>query len=378
MNNQEKTPFMETKFMKFVKKFPEVVAGPLMMIAVFILIVIATRGLGLIPSKIAIKIGSLEIAWYAIFILTGIVFAAIFGYYEFPRIGISRNNLTDGLLVIAPLAILGTRLYYVIFDSNETYSSIWEVLNFSRGGLAIHGAIIVSIIGVIVFAKVKKTRVWQVFDILVIGLLIGQIIGRWGNFINQEAHGPLVENSWVYNGLVPNFVKKNMFIDSTTIPNHPTFLYEGYLNFIVLMALLVIRRFRLLKTGDNLGIYLIAYGIIRGVIIEPMRTDPLYIGPWKVNIVFSLILFVGGGALYLILKYIFVRDLPFYYDLAIDENLYDKGLEGRDFRRRKKEELKKIRAKRESEEQIKITEEQITSEATKKVLDKASKDTMKW
>ena len=168
MNNQEKTPFMETKFMKFVKKFPEVVAGPLMMIAVFILIVIATRGLGLIPSKIAIKIGSLEIAWYAIFILTGIVFAAIFGYYEFPRIGISRNNLTDGLLVIAPLAILGARLYYVIFDSNETYSSILEVLNFSRGGLAIHGAIIVAIIGVIVFAKVK-TRVWQVFDILVIG-----------------------------------------------------------------------------------------------------------------------------------------------------------------------------------------------------------------
>ena len=145
MNNQEKTPFMETKFMKFVKKFPEVVAGPLMMIAVFILIVIATRGLGLIPSKIAIKIGSLEIAWYAIFILTGIVFAAIFGYYEFPRIGISRNNLTDGLLVIAPLAILGTRLYYVIFDSNKTYSSIWEVLNFSRADNPIH-AIIVAIV----------------------------------------------------------------------------------------------------------------------------------------------------------------------------------------------------------------------------------------
>lgn len=381
MNNKEKTPFLESKFMQFIKKFPEVVAGPVMMMVVFILIIIATKGLGLIPEgdagTVAIKIGTFEIRWYAIFILTGLIFAAIFGYYEFPRIGVSRNDLTDGLLVIAPLAILGTRFYYVIFDPDKSkYKSFGDVLNFTQGGLAIHGAIIVAIIGVIIFAKLKKKGVWQMFDILVIGLLIGQIIGRWGNFMNREAHGPVVGNSWVFQYFVPGFIKKNMVIAGETY--HPTFLYEGTLNFIVLVALLVIRRFRLLKVGDNLGLYLIAYGIIRGAIIEPLRTDPLYIGSLRVNIVFSLVLFVGGGALYLILKYIFAKNLPYYYDLAIDENLYDKGLEGRDFRKRKKEELKKIREKSKNNSNIELSNEQIAQEATKKALEEQTKGHGKW
>lgn len=366
----------ESKFGQFIRKYPEVVVGPLMLLWVFILIVIATNGLGTIDSSkegTAFSIGSFSIKWYAIFILTGIIFAAIYGYYEFPRIGISRNTLTDGLLFIVPLSILGSRLYYVIFDPVGGYNSLWDVLDFTRGGLAIHGAIITAVILVIIFAKIKKKSIWNFFDILVIGFLIGQIIGRWGNFINQEAHGPEVVNSWVFRSLVPGFVKKNMEIGGVTY--HPTFLYEGFLNFIVLVFLVTIRRFRALKVADGLGIYLVLYGVIRGLIIEPLRTDPLIIGGLKVNIVFSLALFGGGGLLFLILKYIFVKDLPFYYDLAINENLYTKGQEGREFRKRKKEELKKIRDKRNSEDDptLLVSEEQVAQHATKSAVEEATK-----
>lgn len=338
MKTETKTSFMDSKFMQFVKKFPEVVAGPLMILWVFILIVIGTGGLNEV-NPIALSLGTLQIRWYAIFILTGIIFAAIYGYYEFPKLGVSRNDLTDGLLAIVPLSIIGARLYFVLF-STVKYDSLWDVINITTGGLAIHGAIITAIISVLVFAKIKKISVWNFFDILVIGFLIGQVVGRWGNFMNQEAYGGIVsESSWVFHNLVPNFIKKNMEVNGNF--HHPTFLYESFLNFVVVVGLIVIRRFRVLKVGDSLGIYLIAYGLIRGLIIEPMRTDPLYIGSLRVNVIFSIVLFGVGGILYLILKRFLVKDLPFYYDLAIEANLYDKGLEGKEYRKSQKEEAKK-------------------------------------
>jgi phosphatidylglycerol:prolipoprotein diacylglycerol transferase len=357
--------FKETKVGQFIMRVPEVVIGPLMMLWVFILIVIATRGLGLIPQTEVFKIGSISVQWYAAFILTGIIFAAIYGYYEFPKIGISRDTLTDGLLVIVPLSILGTRLYYVIFDSQSTYRTLMDVLDLTDGGLAIHGGIITAIISVFVFAKIKKTRVWYFLDVLVIGFLIGQTIGRWGNFINQEAYGPAVENSWIFHNLVPKFVKINMEIRGITY--HPTFLYESFLNFIFLVFLLVIRKFKVLKVGDSLGLYLIYYGFIRGVIIEPLRQDPLYIGTLKVNIWLSLILFVGGGILFLVLKYIFVKNLPYYYDLAITDKLYLKGLEGREYKRKLKEEKRKLKEERIKAEQEKyqVPDEEIIAELNK-------------
>lgn len=370
-NNQFKdaiNKIKESKFGQFVIRFPEVVIGPLMLLWVFILIVIATNGLGLIdPAKQgnAISLGSLSIKWYAIFILTGIIFAAIYGYYEFPKLGISRNTLTDGLLVIVPLSIIGTRLYYVLF-SGATYDSFLEVINLTDGGLAIHGGIITAIISVIVFAKIKKLNPLYFFDILVIGFLIGQVIGRWGNFLNQEAHGPAVsESSWVFYNLVPAFVRNNMNIGGTTY--HPTFLYESFLNFIALVSLLVVRRFRLLKVGDSLGIYLIVYGLIRGLVIEPMRTDPLYIGSFKVNILFSLSIFAGGGVIYLLVKNIFFRNIPFYYDLAISENLYLKGLEGREYNKKQKEVLKAEKAERIKKEEMKYSasDDEIIEELNK-------------
>ena len=128
-----------------------------MMLWVFILIVIVTNGLGLIKSTDFLKLGTISIKWYAVFILTGIIFGAIYAYYEYPKLGISRDTLTDALLIIVPLSILGTRLYYVFSTWSEGhYKTLIDVLNLTDGGLAIHGGIITAIVSVIIFAKIKK------------------------------------------------------------------------------------------------------------------------------------------------------------------------------------------------------------------------------
>jgi hypothetical protein len=148
---------------------------------------------------------------------------------------------------------------------------------------------------------------------------------------------------------------------------HPTFLYESFLNFIFLVFLMVIRRFRVLKVGDSLGLYLIYYGIIRGAVIEPMRTDQLMIGSQPLNIWASLLLFSLGGIIYLVVKYLVFKKLPYYYDLAIDENLYLKGLEGRQYQKNIKEEKKKAKQKRIEAEQARYqaSDEEIIAELNK-------------
>lgn len=369
--------FKETKVGAFIAKFPEVVVGPLMLLWVFILIVIATNGLGIIKSTSAITIGSIHIKWYAVFILTGIVFAAIYGYYEYPKLGISRDTLTDGLLIIVPLSILGARLFYVIFDPKGSYKNFIDVINLTDGGLAIAGGIIVAVVSVIVFAKIKKINPFYFFDVLAIGLLIGQIIGRWGNFINHEAHGPAVENSWIFHNLVPKFVKENMVIGGTTY--HPTFLYESFLNFVFVVFLIVIRKFKVFKVGDSIGLYLIYYGLIRGIVIEPLRTDPLYIGSLKVNIWLPVTVFAVGGLIYLILKNVLAKKLPYYCDLAITDNLYLKGLEGKEYKKKQKEARKKERQKRikAEQERYQVSEEEIIEELNK-MEQKRKKNDKKW
>ena len=252
------------------------------------------------------EIGStkLEITWYATFILTGILLAAFLSYQEFKKLGWDTEILFDGLLWAVPLAILGTRLYYVAFDPTPNYETIWDVLNFTEGGLAIHGAVIVTIIFLIVFTRIKKISFWALADIVAIGFLIGQIVGRWGNFMNQEAYGPAIQSDFLIN-ILPNFITNQMTIGSNV--HHPTFLYEGIWNFIGLVFLLIARRKRWFKIGDMIGLYLIWYGLGRGAIIEPLRTqgaanDALRLFGYPINVYLSLTLFMVGGFLIIVIK----------------------------------------------------------------------------
>lgn len=315
---------MKNKENKFIDHFISFKVPYLMgssFVVVFILLVaLATAGQTPPYRSEAISIGSFSIAWYAVFILTGISFAVIMAVREAKFLDVNTSHLIDGAMYAIVLSILGARLYYVIFDANGTYNNIGEVFNISGGGLAIHGAIITAIVFVIVYTKVRKMNVFAVADLLAPGFLIGQIIGRWGNFMNQEAHGgPIKEGTYnVLKNIIPNFILENMNIGGTYY--HPTFLYEGLWNLLGLILILVIRRKKVLKLGDLMGYYLIWYGLGRGLLIEPFRTDPLYIGSLKVNIVLSIGLFAIGGIAYLIVKNVLRRDLPYYVDV-VHENL---------------------------------------------------------
>lgn len=272
----------------------------------------------------AIKIGAFEIQWYAIFILAGLIMAAVVATIEVKRFGWKSDDLLDGLLIIAPLAIIGARLYYVLFDPAGSPNSFYDVIAIWEGGLAIHGAIIVSTIGIVIYSRYKKLNVFAVADLLAIGLLMGQITGRWGNFMNAEAHGGQTSSNFLMN-VLPNFITHQMHFSSHD-PNlvnaiyQPTFLYESLWNLLGLSILLVLRRTKTLKVGDMIGIYLIWYGFGRGILIEPFRTDQLkHLFGVPVNILLSLILFVGGGIIYLVLKRVFNKEEQYYIDLLVED-----------------------------------------------------------
>lgn len=297
-------------------------AGAMVSWFIFLLLM-ATIGQKAPYNSIAIEVGSLSIAWYAVFILSGIVFGASLAFYEIKFLGIKKDDLYDGILFAVPLAIIGARLYYVIFDPSNSYESIGDILNIAGGGLAIHGAVIITIIFLIFFTRFKKINIWKMLDMLAPGFLIGQIMGRWGNFFNQEAHGGPTTKTFLKDKLhLPNFIVENMNKGGTYY--HPTFLYEGLWNFLGLIIILVLRRKKLFKIGDLIGFYLIWYGLGRGFLIEPFRTDPLWIGNpvpdvlfslQKVNILMSLGLFVGGGIIYLVVKNMIFKELPYYIDV---------------------------------------------------------------
>lgn len=273
-------------------------------------------------NPVAFSIFGAPVAWYAVFILTGIISATILGLSEFKRKGIDVDHLYDGLLIFVPASIIGARLFYVIFDNNNTYDSFLEVIGFRDGtfqlaGLAIHGAIIVVAVGLIFFAKYKKISYWTLLDIVAPGLLIGQIMGRWGNFMNQEAFGPIIQSQWVID-ILPNFIVQQM----TTIRGvqHPTFLYESMLNLVLFIFLIIIRRKRVFKEGDMVGLYFIWYGLVRGIAIEPFRQDPLIIfNVIRVNQWVSSPALIIAGVLIIIIKNKLKPNLSFYADLDMVE-----------------------------------------------------------
>lgn len=294
--------------------------GFLLMIVVLIILAVAFDYKDAIVASrpydsIAFSVFGFDVAWYAIFILSGLIMAAIMAFMEFKRVGWKTDDLLDGILIIAPLSILGARFLYVL-TSEIPFS---DFLNFRDGGLAINGAIIVATISVILFSRFKKINVFVLADMLAIGFLMGQISGRWGNFMNAEAHGGLTSSKSVID-MLPNFITHQMGFSGSSAASagsiyQPTFLYESLWNLLGVTILFVLRRKRIFKAGDILGIYLIWYGFGRGVLIEPFRTDQLISFGIPVNILISL-LFVAIGIIFLILKRVYIKEEPYYADVA--------------------------------------------------------------
>lgn len=237
-------------------------------------------------DPIAFSLGPIDVRWYGVIIASGIVLAFIVAQREMVKRGFHPDFLTDLLIWAVPLAILGARLYYVLFKWEYYAENPSQIIQVWEGGLAIHGALIASFIVAYLFTRKRKVSFLKVADVAAPSILIGQTIGRWGNFINQEAHGGPVTRGFLENMFLPDWIIEQMKINGTYY--HPTFLYESVWNFTGVILLIFLRRVNLLR-GEMFLFYVIWYSIGR-FFIEGMRTDSLYlVGDLRTAQVVSLV-----------------------------------------------------------------------------------------
>lgn len=224
-------------------------------------------GLSFNPSRIAFSIGSKPIYWYGIIIAAGFLLAVYYAMKRADQFGLTQDNIIDMLICAVPLAIIGARAYYCIFSWGLYKDDPIRVLYIWEGGLAIYGGVIGAVIGLFIYTKVKKVKASAMLDIGGLGLLIGQSIGRWGNFMNREAFGAET-TSFLRMGLTD--------ANGVTIYVHPTFLYESVWNALGLLILHFYSKRRKFD-GQIFLMYLGWYGLGR-MFIEGLRTDSLYVG----------------------------------------------------------------------------------------------------
>lgn len=247
-------------------------------------------------NPIAFELFGIDVHWYGIFITTGILIGLLVANFQSKFYNVDFDKVTDIFIVGLPVAIIGARLYYVIFNWNYYGSNPSQILNLRGGGLAIHGGIIGAVLASYFMCKYKKISILRLLDIIAPAFIIGQAIGRWGNFMNSEAHGGEVTKEFISH--FPQFIQKGMYING--IYYHPTFLYESMWNLFVFGLLIFIsRKFKDLKKGGLFCLYLIFYSIGR-FFIEGLRTDSLMFGPLRVAQLVSLILIIICSALLLI------------------------------------------------------------------------------
>ena len=222
-------------------------------------------------DPVAIAFGPLQVHWYGVIIGLAIILALYIAVRETEKRGLDKDVFMDLMLWAIPIAILSARLYYVIFEWNYYSQNPGEIIAIWNGGLAIHGALIGGVITAIVFTKKKQVSFWQLVDIAAPSIILGQAIGRWGNFINQEAHGGEVTRAFLENLQLPEFIINQMYINGAYY--HPTFLYESIWNFVGFILLILLRKVNL-RRGEMFLSYVIWYSVGR-FFIEGMRTDSL-------------------------------------------------------------------------------------------------------
>ena len=219
------------------------------------------------------SVGPLSVHYYGLIIAIGLMLAVFYCSKRSHQFGLDEDTLLDGVLCVTPVAILCARIYYCAFSWDLYASNPISVLYIWEGGIAIYGSVIGAILGIIVFCKVKKVRIATVLDLVSLGFLIGQFIGRWGNFFNREAFGAETES----------FLRMGLMKASTGVVTyyHPTFLYESLWNFTGFLLLHFLSKKRRYDGQIALG-YVAWYGLGRAF-IEGLRTDSLYIGSFRVS-----------------------------------------------------------------------------------------------
>ena len=240
------------------------------------------------------SLGPINIYYYSLCILLGVLIGTYILLKEVKKQKLDQNIILDILFYTLLFGILGARIYYILFNLSYYLSNPLEMLAIWHGGLAIHGGIISGLITIIYLTKKYKINTYKMIDLIVPSLILAQSIGRWGNFFNREAYGKIVTLSHLKSQHIPNFIIDRMKIDGSY--HQPTFLYESILCFIGFIILIFLRKYKKLKLTNLTSFYLIYYGLIR-LVIEPLRTDSLMIGPIKVAILISVLFIISGVVL---------------------------------------------------------------------------------
>ena len=258
-------------------------------------------------SRVAFYIGSVPIYWYGIVIGLGFALALVFAFANAKRFGIDADRMSDVIILTTICAVLCARAYYVIFAPFE-YQSFWDMINIRDGGLAIYGGVIGAVIFGILFSKWRKVPVLPMLDLAAMGFLIGQGVGRWGNFFNQEAFGTNTTLPWgmhsdgtaaYLSGVQSTLAAQGITVDPS-MPVHPTFLYESIwclLGFVLLALYIPRRRFH----GEIALMYAAWYGAER-CLVEGLRTDSLMLGGVRISQLVAGVSVVAALALLICLR----------------------------------------------------------------------------
>ena len=247
-------------------------------------------------NRVAFSIGSFSIYWYAICIASGVVLALLYAYFNAKRFDVNLDKLINCFIVGMITAIVGARLYYVAFRWEYFSQNPMDILNIRDGGIAIYGAIIGGLLGGLIVAKIQKMKLLPVLDLAMICFLIGQAVGRWGNFMNQEAYGTQTDSLF------------RMVSEGTNgVAVHPCFLYESVWCALGVLVLHMFSKKWQKYYGQVALLYMVWYGIER-TFVEGLRTDSLYlpfmIGNYqpRVSQVLSLVIVIAGIVMLIIFR----------------------------------------------------------------------------
>ena len=243
-------------------------------------------------NPVAFSIGSLEVHWYGIIMALAVTIGYFLAMSVIERFGYKKDDVSNVLFISVISGVICARIYYVVFNMDGFRHELSNVLNLRTGGLAIYGGVIGAMISVFVFCKYRKYKFLNFIDVLIPYLALGQSIGRWGNYTNQEAFGINTSLPWGMSGdlitqHIRMFVAKGMDI-TDELPVHPTFLYESIVNMIIFVILLMVRKNKKFD-GNVFYMYMILYGVAR-FFIEGLRTDSLMFLGFRISQVVSLVL----------------------------------------------------------------------------------------
>lgn len=242
-------------------------------------------------ARDALKFGNFSVKWYGVIMAVAIILATTMAIREGKRRQIISDDFIDLLIWAVPLGYVGARIYYVIFEWGYYSQHPDQIIAIWNGGIAIYGGLIAGLIVLLLFCRYRFLPPFLMLDIITPGVMAAQILGRWGNFMNQEAHGSLTSLHFLQSLHLPEFIIQQMKIGGHYY--QPTFLYESFFNLVGLILILCLRhRKHLFKQGEVFGFYLIWYSVVR-FFVEGLRTDSLYLfGNIRVSQALSLLLFI--------------------------------------------------------------------------------------